>query len=354
MNVRKIGGSYMKISVIIPVYNVEKYIEDCLKSVLNQSYANIEILIVNDGSTDNSGYICERYSKEYNNIKLINKKNKGLSAARNTGIQNSSGDYLIFLDSDDYWDKDFLTSLVQIVKKDVEIDYVFFRFKYYYEKRGYFEEERLELIKEKISKKPGIVALKEILSKNQIFQWIACRCLVRRELIIENQIYFKPDRYFEDVLWTPKVFLNASKIDYYDDDIYVYRLERNGQITSQFTYKNLRDSFHTAQYWEKELDNYEINKKTKDVLMKTFVNRYHYAIWFSGFIDDQDREKLMEELEKSRNLLKYKTSPITYITSILCNLLGYRITSMIFKHMIRLKRRLRRRHVGLKEEIKGV
>ena len=91
-------------SVIIPIYNVEKYINDCIDSVLQQDYKNIEIILINDGSKDNSQLICEKKVKEDSRIRLINKQNGGLSSARNVGLDNSTGDYILFLDGDDYWD----------------------------------------------------------------------------------------------------------------------------------------------------------------------------------------------------------------------------------------------------------
>ncbi len=107
----------MLISVIIPVYNVEKYLDRCLISVINQSYKNLEIIIVNDGSTDGSYLICLEYAKKDNRIKLFNKSNGGLSSARNYGIENSSGEYLAFIDSDDYVDCNMFYDMLFIINK---------------------------------------------------------------------------------------------------------------------------------------------------------------------------------------------------------------------------------------------
>lgn len=107
-----------KISVIIPVYNVEKYISKCLDSILNQTYKNIEIIIVNDGSTDKSGLICDEYAKKDSRIKVIHKSNGGVSSARNLGIDNSSGEYIGFIDPDDYIDKRMYENLYSSIKKE--------------------------------------------------------------------------------------------------------------------------------------------------------------------------------------------------------------------------------------------
>lgn len=112
----------MLISIIVPVYNVEKYIRECLDSLINQTYKNIEIIIVDDGSTDKSGEICDEYEKKNKNIRVIHKKNEGLGFARNTGLENVNGKFVTFVDSDDYVDNNFVEELYQnIITKNVDI-----------------------------------------------------------------------------------------------------------------------------------------------------------------------------------------------------------------------------------------
>ena len=118
------------ISIIVPVYNVEPFISECINSILIQSYKNFELILVNDGSTDNSPTICEQYASKDKRIKVIHKANGGLSDARNWGLKFSSGEYVVFLDSDDYWnDCDALFSLYSLLNKYSEVDVVFFSLK---------------------------------------------------------------------------------------------------------------------------------------------------------------------------------------------------------------------------------
>ena len=107
----------MDISIVIPVYNVQAYLGECIDSVLNQSKEAYEIILVDDGSTDQSGDICDDYSRKYKQIRTIHKKNEGLGFARNTGLENVTSDYVIFIDSDDYIDSDFLEEMQHIVDK---------------------------------------------------------------------------------------------------------------------------------------------------------------------------------------------------------------------------------------------
>ena len=103
------------ISIVVPIYNVEKYLEKCINSIIIQTYKNIEIILVNDGSTDSSGKICDIYLKKDKRIKVIHKKNGGLSDARNVGIENAKGKYIAFIDSDDFIDSDFIEILYNLI-----------------------------------------------------------------------------------------------------------------------------------------------------------------------------------------------------------------------------------------------
>ena len=105
------------ISVIVPVYNVEKYLDECVNSILDQTYSNIEILLIDDGSTDNSPNICDFYEKQDNRVRVIHQQNGGLSLARNIGIEKSQGDFIVFVDSDDYISTDMLEVMINEMKK---------------------------------------------------------------------------------------------------------------------------------------------------------------------------------------------------------------------------------------------
>ena len=123
------------ISIIMPVYNAEKYLNRSIESIMNQTYNNIEIILVNDGSTDNSLEICTSYQEKDNRIKLINQANKGVSFARNKGIDEATGDYIMFIDSDDYVEKNMIEDMVSKITED-DIDLVISGIKMDYIKNG--------------------------------------------------------------------------------------------------------------------------------------------------------------------------------------------------------------------------
>ena len=116
------------ISVIIPIYNSEKYIKKCIESIINQTYKNIEVILINDGSTDNSEEICNQYASEDGRIKVINTTNKGVSASRNIGLKNATGDYISFIDCDDYVDKDLYLDVITTIKEHKDIDLIKYQF----------------------------------------------------------------------------------------------------------------------------------------------------------------------------------------------------------------------------------
>ncbi len=222
------------ISVIIPVYNVEKYLLKCLDSVSSQTYKNIEIIVVNDGSTDNSLDILSKYAKKENRLLIINQKNQGLSGARNSAIKIAKGEYLIFLDSDDYIKKELIEEVYgKILKEDADIAI------YGYDKinedgtliaRPDFGDNLFEH-KE---------AIKKILSL--AISPMACNKMYKKSLFVENHIYYPLRKLHEDIGTTYKLFWNAKKI-ISTSNSYYYWIIRDGSITSKTTYKHINDVF---------------------------------------------------------------------------------------------------------------
>lgn len=218
----------MFISVVVPVYNVEKYLEKCLQSLIEQCYSDMEIVVVDDKSTDRSLCIAKKYEK-YNNVKVISKeKNTGLSDSRNVGIRESRGQYIMFLDSDDYVEDGYIFKIQEIVKKENEPDIVYFGYSEEYEstnekyiKYGYVSQ------KDKIYTGEEF-AIAELKQRN--LYAAACFGIYNREFIVRNNLYFESGLLHEDELWTPQVILRANKV-YTSDYVFYHYLRRNGSIT---------------------------------------------------------------------------------------------------------------------------
>ena len=182
-----------ELSIIIPVYNVESYLEECLESIPLISLGNqIEIILVNDGSTDNSLSICQTYSIKYPNIKLISQKNQGLSEARNTGIKNAQGKYLLFLDSDDFLKKDTLLSILEEVSTANKDFYIGRSYKYYGNSEV-LSQINYELISE-LNPQEAFLKLNAISN----FWFAAWLVIINREFLLNNNLYFKKGILHED------------------------------------------------------------------------------------------------------------------------------------------------------------
>lgn len=223
----------MKLSIIVPVYNVADYLPKCLDSLLAQDLPQdeYEIIVVNDGSTDNSGEIAQQYADQYENIMLINQANQGLSGARNTGIKQAKGDYIQFVDSDDYLEENVLGGLIKQIERDnLEV----LRFKYQ-NVRINNESKEYEIFKPYKSDSflfddyateitDGITFLNERFG-TACYAWAF---ILRREIL--NNCIFKPGIYFEDTEWTPRMILKSLRIASTDTIVYNY-LMREGSIT---------------------------------------------------------------------------------------------------------------------------
>ena len=216
----------MKLSIIVPVYGVAKYLPKCVDSLLAQDISNYEIVLVDDGSPDECPQICDEYSTKYSNIKVVHQVNAGLSAARNSGVSIAEGDYILFVDSDDYLQPNTLGTLLEQAEGD-DLDVLRFRYQNVRESGEVFvPHEGMKTDYNDYSSEPtdGLTFLNERM-------WVQCyvvQFLVRREIVLQEQ--FTPGIYFEDTDWTPRMLLRTKRVASTDLVVYNY-LWREGSIT---------------------------------------------------------------------------------------------------------------------------
>lgn len=208
-----------KVSIVVPVYKVEKYLKRCLDSIITQTYNDIEVILVDDGSPDKSGKICEEYAAKYPYFKVIHQKNMGLSSARNSGTKNASGDYVTYIDSDDFVSPDYIEYLMGLIEKydaDVSIAY----FVYQYDNKP-IKECRMESYSECLT---PIQALKRM-NYGQGMTVTAWAKMYKRELVLRYP--YPVGRLYEDVATTYKIVGDCQRIAYGNQQIYywVQRLE---------------------------------------------------------------------------------------------------------------------------------
>ena len=227
----------MKVSVIVPVYNTEKYLEKCLESIVNQTYKDIEIIIINDGSTDNSSKIINKYVDKYSNIVYKEITNHGQGYARNLGIKLSSGDYIMFLDSDDYVDVDIISKMInKIGTCDVVVCDIYkvignelVNFKNYYN----FFKDNINLM----LSHPGPVAK-----------------LYKKEVI--KNVSFLENVYYEDLSFTPVISLNVNKVCYINEYLYYYVIHANSTMLKKEFNEKINSIFKVMDYLKDKLKSY--------------------------------------------------------------------------------------------------
>lgn len=239
-------------SIIIPVYNVEKYLAACLDSVLNQDFTDFEIICVNDGSTDASDAILKDYQKRDSRICIITQKNRGLSEARNTGIENACGKYICFVDSDDMLSKGALRVLWNAVQHDKEIQIVGYEVDtLLFENSARGENADREHYYKVTGNYPGVREGKDFFTdiiENDDFIESASLMLIDRMWLLDQNIKFFPGAYFEDSAFALECYFAAKRMIHIKNGLYIYRVRDNSIMTSRHTFQH--EKWRIWQYGE--------------------------------------------------------------------------------------------------------
>ncbi len=322
--------SMPQVSIIIPVYNVEQYLSQCLDSILNQTFNDFECICINDGSTDNSLSILCEYAAKDNRIKIIDQKNKGLAYTRNVGIKNSIGQYLLFVDSDDWLTKDCLYKSFNKIK-ETSSDVVQFNYKFYYSKENKYVSKRV-FESEKIKEEDTISA---ILQKS--YEGPIWRRIYKRDILLKNNLFFYEGRVSEDGVFSAVLFLYTKKIVYIEDELYIYRKQTASAITSNLS-KLFVDWF------------YNFFTMIKDIKNRGFLSEeaikwcIHVFCWdYSRIGKEQTKDIQKEMLVHSTNLIEYllqSTKSITNIMKLKFVFLTLKIFKMYSYKVIRIFKNL--------------
>lgn len=240
------------VSIIIPVYNAEAYLEQCINSILNQLYQNIEIIIINDGSSDNSLNIIKEFEKKDKRIKVINKENSGVSSTRNIGISIASGDYLMFVDSDDYIEKNMILDMLQAMREN-NVDGVRCNSNIFDIKNNFKHEIFGSFSNKKIVKKEINELLERFLTEKNTIGSYTPLLLMKRSVVprFETELF-----YLEDVNFYIKLFINIEAIYFLDKNLYNYRYNKQSSSKKIENVKNNIFNLMTSM------------KKNKDLLLE--------------------------------------------------------------------------------------
>ena len=222
-----------KVSIVIPVYNVEEYLRDCLDSIINQTLKDIEIICINDGSTDNSLQILEEYAQKDNRIILLEQENQGQGIARNNGIAIAKGKYIGFVDSDDFISKDYFKALYEtIILEDSDI--VFTDNIIEFENKNQIKEQK----NKKRSKTASIIVTPQVVDK-YMHNCVIWTKLYKTSMLKENNIYFVSKLKYEDLLYYYAVMIYSKRISFCNEGVYYYRKNPAGTTRKAKTEDNL-------------------------------------------------------------------------------------------------------------------
>ncbi len=268
----------MTFSIIVPVYNVEKYLSKCLDSMLNQSFQDFEIVVVNDGSPDNSQLIIDEYAKKFpEKVKAFIKENGGLSDARNFGIERAQGDYLLFVDSDDY----ISVELLQKLKEEIDLsnpDTLRFSAVTVYENG----EQGERLCAPQLHSVTGETAISRLIDNKQYFE-PSCFYAYRRRFWMENEFSFAKGRYHEDFGLIPEVIIKSQRFSAIDHTGYFYFQSSSSIMRTENEEKNNKRAFdglhhfdHLRNVAETCIQDAAIRKKFNSYITNSVITRINF------------------------------------------------------------------------------
>lgn len=279
------------ISVIVPIYKTEKYLEQCVTSIRNQTYSNIEIILVDDGSPDQCPEICDRIAKEDSRIVVIHKENGGLSDARNRGIDVASGNWIFFVDSDDKIHKDTLNLMYESVlanNSDMAVCQ--------YERVTSFPKTDKEIVGENVIGISNMDMLRMLCYCENEDCVIACNKLTKKS--IWNDLRFPVGRIHEDEYVAAEVIYRAKKISYVKEQLYYY-LQREGSITENVSLKGYQDTiaaFQERTLFFEDIGMLDFAKCTQNMLIGYFLSRFCYI---KSKIDKEAYKKIKADFRNS-------------------------------------------------------
>ncbi len=315
-----------KVSVIVPVYNVELYVERCLKTLVNQTLKEIEIIVVNDGSTDQSKEIVQKMLEQFSDkIVYLEKENGGLSDARNYGIPYAKGEYIAFLDSDDYVEKDMYQKMYELAKKEnsdmVECDF-------YWEYPDKQKEDIGEIYQGK----------KEMLQKVRVVAW---NKLIKREILEKEKITFPKGYRYEDVEFTYKLIPYLEKVSFLKEPC-VHYIQREGSISNSQN-ERTKEIFEVLEHVIKHYQEKEIYE-TYQTELEYLYTRYAFCSSFLRMVkikDNKIRKRLLKETWnkvnqnfpnwKKNKILQQRNRKNLYMKTI--NKWTYPIYAQLFRRM---------------------
>lgn len=311
------------ISFVVPVYNAEKYLQQCLDSI-TQQLNHSELILIDDGSTDASGRICDEYADRYPKVKVLHTENRGASHARNLGVEAAEGIYIVFVDSDDYISKDFVEKFQQT---GITADVVFYPMEKLL-KDGQSIPMNDGICAEAVRKAKASDVLAHI-SNCSKFPASPCGKLVLRSFLVKHKIHFAFNRISEDYDWTYQLLRYAQSYDFFDEGLYTYRQLPQSR-SAMGRAKSVEDQLAILKNWE-QLD---VEKEFRQYLNSFLAYEYAMILPFYGALSKKDKEAHCLEMQRCSYLLRYGKSRKLILIRFVSTLLGTELTARILYEYI--------------------
>lgn len=290
----------MRLSIIIPVYNVAPFLEQCLDSLFVDNRFAGQVICVNDGSSDGSLEILNRYVEHYPNLLVVTQPNMGLSVARNTGLDHAKGDYVFFLDSDDWVMPDMIDCVLNRIDSE---DVIYFNAKRYYEDSQSWDDDcPLPEVRDVLGSDYFTISRGQ---KRNMPIVCVCGGFYRRSFLFEHHLKNEPGIYHEDNYFTPQVLLVAKHVSFVDEYLYVYRI-RKGSITAKVSQKHIKDLLFIARNL---FDHYKLSpdvprvfySDVKDLYIQLIIDAYNNGIPLGKMWLNSDSKNLAQCADDTRS-----------------------------------------------------
>jgi len=318
-------------SIIIPCYNVEKYLSECVDSILAQSVDAFEIVLVNDGSRDNTGAICDAYAAKDSRIRVIHKENGGQSSARNMGTAVAKGDYIIYIDSDDFiMDRDFLKKMTQAEGHDI----IFYKHQKFDDETKQFSPCNYRFAE--ISGEASYYdTLKAMIAADAFYgmPWNKC---IRAGVIQNNNIRFDEGFSCEDMDWIYYVILNSSSVKLVDEPFIAYR-QRANSVTSAPKLKSLNDFVFILEKWYEKAQSGDCTQEQKQIMLSSLAKYYSNLLIMYTRIKARAKHDYDKRLKKLSVLLRYGLSKRPRLVARIYKIAGFKLTTTALKVLDRIK-----------------
>lgn len=321
-----IGFELMKVSIIVAIYKVEAYLRTCVQSILSQTYQDFELILVDDGSPDACPILCDEYARQDTRVRVIHKSNGGLSDARNVGIRAAKGEYIMFVDGDDFWkSKEGLALLMEEVSRTPQCDFIGFNCSYYYPSTQRYKPW---IAYSEFLASP-LVATDEklyLLVSSGTFPMSACLKIIRHDFLIRNQLFFSYGVYSEDIPWFIELILRAHDFRFVNNYMYAYRKENLSSISSSFSPRKYNDLFQHLVNGLKRVEFPDVSFAQRQSLLSFWAYEYCILSAKSLCFPKYERHVRQSQLKQFGWLLSYRLNPKVRKICMVRAVLGLRLT----------------------------